>query len=954
MPSVTRVEKAPGEVVTFGPFRLFPTARLLERDNRPAEIGGRALDVLIELVKRAGRVVSKAELLSAIWADTTVVEGVLRTHVYGLRKALGDGVAGARYVTSVAGRGYCFVAPVVRSVAESTTPASSSTRKVPHGLPMRLARMAGRDDDVRILSSQLAEHRFVTVLGAAGIGKTTLAVAVGHALLDDFGGAVRFIELGSLTDPGLLAATVASMLEVPIQADDALESLRAFLHDKRILLVLDNCEHVIDAAARLTELLFSHAPNAYLLTTSREALRVEGEHVYRLVPLETPGEPLRTDADAVVTFPAVQVFLERAAASGWSGELTDEDARVVAETCSRLDGVPLALELAASFVGQYGLRGVAALLDDRLRLLWQRGRRTAPPRQQTIHALIAWSYDRLPEPKRVVLRRLSVLAGAFAFDTAKAVALAEGDSVESLLEVMNELVAKSLLSFSVEDGAVVYRLLETTRVYGLERLAESGELEHVSFRHAQFFAELLERTPEATGRGSSSRQASALANVRAALEWSFSSPRQLAVSVRLTAAVTPTLLDLGFVSECHRWCSQALGILREADASALVELRVQEGFALSAIWAGSNRGVRPALDRALALAAELGEGDDQVRLLEHLNFLLQRTGNLKEALEVAEQSVAAARTATTTAACTAEWMLARSHYMSGNQILALEHCEAGLRLAEASGEPSASILGHSVALLCLARVLWLRGRVERALALARELVHESNKQQHPVHRCIRLVHCAPIVAWHGEWEEVQKLVDQLIELSERHSLRSYRTFATAIQGKLLVDRGQPEEGSKLLKAAASALNAAQTTSLDTFFACGLGEGLAATGAVDEALVTVSAGIELAQRRGGTWDLPELLRLKAVFLASQPTASAQEVDELLCTAIELAQRQGALTWELRATTTLFRQRLRRPGTTKMVGDLRAVYAKFTEGMQAPDLQTARRLLEGRDPRSAAHN
>jgi DNA-binding winged helix-turn-helix (wHTH) protein len=242
-------DRGPGDVATFGPFRLFPAARRLEKDGVPVELGGRALDVLIALVNQAGRVVGRADLMSTIWPDITVVEGVLRTHVYNLRKALGDGVRGVRYVTSVAGRGYCFVAPVVRGASAATTPAAPNAWKLAHRLPPRLARMAGRDDAVRTLATQLAEHRFVTVLGAAGIGKTTVAVAVGHALLDDFGDAVRFIDLGSLTDPAVVAATVASALGLPMQTDEALESLQAFLQDKRVLLVLDNCEH---AAAQVS------------------------------------------------------------------------------------------------------------------------------------------------------------------------------------------------------------------------------------------------------------------------------------------------------------------------------------------------------------------------------------------------------------------------------------------------------------------------------------------------------------------------------------------------------------------------------------------------------------------------------------------------------------------------------------------------------------------------------
>src|SRR5580692_2188998 len=322
------IEHHSGDVAIFGPFRFLPTARLLERDGVPVELGGRALDVLSALVSQAGRVVSKADLLAAIWPDATVVEGVLRTHVYNLRKALGDGEGGGRYVTSVAGRGYCFVAPVIRNVSE-TTPAVPNAWKLAHGLPPRLARMAGRDEAVRKLVAQVTEHRFVSVLGAAGIGKTTVAVAVGHALLEEFGGAVRFIELGSLTDPALVGPTVASMLGVPMHTDDALDRLQAFLQDKRVLLVLDNCEHVVDAAASLAERLFLRAPDVHLLTTSREALRVEGEHAHRLGPLDMPTEVLGMDAETVQTFPSVQVFLERAAAGGWSGDLTDDDVPIV-------------------------------------------------------------------------------------------------------------------------------------------------------------------------------------------------------------------------------------------------------------------------------------------------------------------------------------------------------------------------------------------------------------------------------------------------------------------------------------------------------------------------------------------------------------------------------------------------------------------------------------------------
>ena len=929
------VDRDSGGIAAFGPFQLVVTARRLERDGKPVEIGDRALDVLIELVKQAGRVVSKAELLARIWADSTVVEGVLRTHVYNLRKALGDGVAGARYITSVAGRGYCFVAPVVRGAAETTPPTAPEAWKLPHGLPPRLARMAGRDDAIVALVAQLAEHRFVTVLGAAGIGKTTVAVAVGHALLNDFGRAVRFVELGSLTDSALVAPTVASTLGVPVRTDDALERLQAFLQDKRVLLVLDNCEHVIDAVADLSERLFLGAPHVHLLTTSREALRVEGEHAHRLAPLETPTDVAGMNAETVQSFPAVQVFLERAAAGGWSGELTDDDVAIVAETCRRLDGVPLAIELAASFVGHWGLPGMAAVLDDRLRLLWQRGRRTAPPRQQTLHALITWSYDRLPEHERIVLRRLSVFIGTFPFEAAKAVVLEEGDDChEELLEVVNELVAKSLLSASVEDGAVVYRLLETTRVYAQERLAESGELDRTSLRHALLFAERRER-------------ASDIGNVRAALKWSFSSPLGHTVGVRLASAASRMLLDLGLVSECRNWCRQALDVAAGRDVDALVEVGLQEAFAVSTMFTKGNvNDVHVALARGLELSRALGSADHEVRLLGQLNTLLIRQGDFSGAMEVC---LTAARVAASAGTVNVNWMLGTSHHLCGNQVLAQKHCEDALRLSLISDQAHAMFIGYNpslITLLALARTLWLRGHAERAIRLARQAIQKTTMLNEPVFNALNLFYGEPVFIWCGEWAEADRLLHMLTDHVERYSLGPHRYVTMGLRGEFLVKTGRPEEGCPLLRRAISTLESERHMALATIFTGALAQGLAATGSLNEALSTIEAAVVEARRRGGTFDLPELLRLKGVILALQSPANARAAEEAFSGAIELARSQGALAWELRATTSLARERLRREGSADVLRDLTAVYAKFTEGMETPDLQAARSLLEPR--------
>ena len=277
------------DTVSFGPFSLSASGRILLREGKPVHLGGRAFDILLALINRAGQVVSRHELIDWAWPDATVGDGSLRFHIASLRKALGEDEAGFQYVTTLQGRGYSFVAPVVRSGLSAASPGDQSGLRS-HQLPLRLSRMIGRDDAIANLSADLKEKRFVTIVGPGGVGKTTVAVAVGHNLLPDFDGKVYLFDLGPLNDPLLVASAVASTLGLSVQSEDAVPSLIAFLKDKRILLILDSCEHVIDSAAALAERIFREAPQSCILATSREALRVAGEHTRPLMPLDSPPE----------------------------------------------------------------------------------------------------------------------------------------------------------------------------------------------------------------------------------------------------------------------------------------------------------------------------------------------------------------------------------------------------------------------------------------------------------------------------------------------------------------------------------------------------------------------------------------------------------------------------------------------------------------------------------------
>src|SRR5712671_690123 len=303
------------DLICFGHFRLSVTERILEKGGVRVRLGSRALDILIALVERPAEVVSKKELFARVWPDLVVDEGSLRFHISALRKALGEGRSGTRYVTNVSGRGYCFVAPISRAASPPAL-LSNSLVHSPVGLPLSPTRLVGRDETVRLISEELTARRFLTIVGPGGIGKTTVATAVSHTMLAAFDGAVRYVDFGPLGNPSLVANKVASTVGLPVNFEDPAAALPAFLRDKRMLLVLDSCEHLIETIAPLAERIFREAPEVHILATSREPLQVEGEQVHRLHPLAVPPDRKPLTAAQALTFSAVQLFVERAAANG--------------------------------------------------------------------------------------------------------------------------------------------------------------------------------------------------------------------------------------------------------------------------------------------------------------------------------------------------------------------------------------------------------------------------------------------------------------------------------------------------------------------------------------------------------------------------------------------------------------------------------------------------------------
>ena len=408
-------------------------------------------------------------------------------------------------------------------------------------LPALLTRVVGRDDIIAALAARLAQHRFLTIVGPGGIGKTTVAIAVAETVSVSFKDGVWFVGLASLSDPDVPSA-LSAVLGLSPSDVDPVSWLTAWLRDKHTLIVLDSCEHVIGAAAALAEEILRAAPRISILATSREPLRAEGEWLHRLASLALPPTTFDLTPAEALRYPAVELFDDRAMAVVDGFTLGEGDVPAVLEICRKRDGVPLAIELAAARVDAFGVKDLAARLDDRFTML-TKGRRTALPRHQTLRAAMGWSYELLPETEQIILRRVAVFQGDFTIDAVAAVATDDRIGTADVFEAIANLAAKSLISTDISGDVTYHRLLDTTRAYALEKLSEDGEIERVRALHAKYYRDLFERAeteletrPTAEWLPEYGRQ---IDNLRAGLDWAFSPTGDHSIGMALTAAAVP-------------------------------------------------------------------------------------------------------------------------------------------------------------------------------------------------------------------------------------------------------------------------------------------------------------------------------------------------------------------------------------------------------------------------------
>ena len=936
--------------LSFGPFKLLANERLLTKEGVPVELGARALDILVVLTSSPNEIVSKKDLLSRVWPDVIVEEGSLRFHMNGLRKALGDGQGEARYITTLPGRGYCFVATVARAThpPDDTPPVVGN---FPHAnLPGRLSRVVGRDEDVLKLSAHLNTSRFVTILGAGGVGKTTVAIAVGHRLVDAFSGALLFVDLGMLRDPNLVTAGIASMLGLSVQSNDATPNLIAYLRDKRILLILDTCEHLVEAVAPLAATIIDAAPQVHVLATSREALRVEGEHIYRLDALACPPDDPGLTAEEVRTFPAAQLFMERALAGGARFDISDAEAPIVASICRKLDGVALAIELAARRVESHGLQQTAALLDQRLTLLWL-GSRTAPPRQKTLRATLDWSFELLTGLERVVLRRLAVFVGHFTLDAALDVVTGANLDKSTILGAIDNLVAKSIVATSPLGAMMRYRLLDTTRVYALEINIDDADANNLSVRHAAYFRRWLEQSGKEWSTSSSGIERAshfaAINNVRAALEWCFGPDGNTEAGIDLAAAAVRVFLAMSLFPECHRWAQRATLALNKTAAGGLNEMHLQAalGFSSSQMF-GESKAVREALNRSLAIAEERGDAAHQAGILNFEHYFYARIGDLRSALQCARRCSAIADASDDlTVRALAHAMLGRALQVTGDLAGSRAELDSLMRMFSQSdrGPLLLSYDPHYHSYIVLARTLWLQGHPAQALELTRQAVEASEALGHPAALALVLAGAASIFLLAGDLDAAQYHNDLCLSLAEANALGPLKAVGQGRKAELAIKRGNTNAGVKNLQAILERLRAARHEILNTEFTIALAQGLSAIGRPSEGKVLIDERIQQVEVGGETLYVPELLRLRGRVLLSMRELDPREAEICFKESLELSRRQGARAWELRTAGDLAKLLAERGESENGRTLLQPVYAGFSEGFETADLRAAEELL-----------
>jgi predicted ATPase/DNA-binding winged helix-turn-helix (wHTH) protein len=934
----------------FGPFVLSPERQSLLQGEAPVRIGGRALDILTALVERPGEVVSKRELMARVWPNTIVDESNLKVNVAALRRALGDGGPDdVRYIATVTGRGYKLIVPVTLGASSeiASAPAATTTRR--HNLPTGTTRVIGRADAIDAIRLDFEISRLVTIVGPGGIGKTTVALAVAEHAIGSFRDGVWLIDLALTKDPNLTPSAIAAALGIAgNNAASMLAMLCKSLRDREMLLVFDSCEHIIDASAACTSQILAGAAGVKILITSREPLQLSGERVRRLPGLGTPPSSDLLNAEEALTFPAIQLFVDRATDRLDSFKLSDADAPTVAEICRKLDGLALAIELAATRIDAFGVRALLKQLDDRFRLLV--GRRSGPERHRTLTATLGWSYSLLTVDEASLLRAASVFAGVFDIDGASVVAnMAPAETADTLAQ----LSAKSLLMTDLDSDCIAYRLLETTHTYCLDKLRISGDEHGVRQRHAEHMYATLERAASEWAQRPADEWETTyrrvLDDLRASLIWTRQDAPNGPLTIHLTVAGLLLWNHFSLTEECHMHVSHAVEQLDAAGLSGTAfEMKLKLWLGCSTMFTrGLKHQAMETLQRALNIAIQIGDTDYRLRCLMMIAIYELFTGEHDAGRHTLENFafVAAAEDPS---------VLPEGDVHMGIAELFLGRLQPSRRRLESLeqrdlryfGSYAVRYLSDPIVLVrsVLTQVQWLTGSADTAMRTAAVAVDNARQTKHHLSLNNILSYACPIFYWSGFYDECDRYVAMLEESVARHGLVARRPVAIFYRAALEYARHGPSSDiiGALQRVIVEFQNINHLARMPYYLSV-LADALAHSGRVDEAETTIQTALDIAHSRNEIWCLPEVLRIKGTIATFQ--GKTNDAEGLLIRAMALAEETSALSWRLRAAIDL--AKLWRAGPK--AGDARRVLLpvlnEFTEGFATRDLIVAAELIDG---------
>jgi predicted ATPase/DNA-binding winged helix-turn-helix (wHTH) protein len=916
----------------FGPFELIPERGVLISDGVPIPLGSKAMKILTILVRRAGEVVSGPELIDQVWPDTPVVESNLRVHLANIRKHLVASTGETNAILTIPGQGYQFNLPVD---AHRTT----SRQRHRSNLPSLWTELIGRETVIEALLQDTSAHRFVTVVGSGGIGKTSVAVATGQRAAEMYEDGAVFVDFTTLTSQPMLINRLAGALRLPVSSSSLEVSILDCLRDRNMLLIFDNCEHVLEPSAHLVEQILRSSPEVHILTTSREPLQAEGEHLVHLPALEYPPvEQVIWTAAEALRYPAIRLFVERATASQSWFVLRDEDAPSLAHLCHRLGGIPLAIELAAARIDLFDIPTLTQQLDSSLQLL-TKGRRTAQERHRTLRATLDWSFGLLTDSERILLSRLAVFQSAFDREGAAAVASDDIMTESRILDGVTSLAAKSLIVTSREGQVPIYRLLESTREYALERLGGGPATRTLRHRHAVYLRDLARKLSPQNGfvtPGGLDRYRRLVDEVRAAIVWAFSAGGEPMLGTELAVASAYIWYQVSLLGEYTDIANRALEGMRGSANSDKAELELLLAKAVGIFdTLGAVPELRSSAVRALELSTQL---QDNVGIAWALSVLWRYhhgLGEYEQSFEVTERlkiQAEAGHDVTDLYSRLAMLSLLYLGRLTDAKQRALEASQF-VKGKEISLRGAYDYDTNAFIKSALARICWLQGFPEQASALADESVELALEARHSTGVCFALAMAGcPIKLWNGEFSSAEHNIALAQDYSRAANSTYWQNYVEVFRS------GLPSVTESRTAKARQDLGRRSNWDprhWENFSVLRVG-------------YAPPHLFERAVSDRCWWCTPEILRLESErILAELGPAAKRRAEALLQQALSVAEDQGALQWRLRIHTSIVRLWHDDPRLPSALERLDATVGEFTEGFALPDLREAVGLLERLD-------